>query len=104
MNRIASISFGHEKDHSDGSCSKCGMNKTSNHCCKDDVQFVKVKDAHTAVVAVDDLVLTAEALPVAEIDLQDAAQGATVQRHDSYFSSPPGASNKIYRTIRVFRI
>jgi len=104
MNRIASISFGHERDHEDGSCSKCGMNKTSNHCCKDDVQFVKVNDAHTAVVPVDDLIHTAETLPVAEIDLQDAAQGATVEHNDSYFSPPPGAFNKIYRTIRVFRI
>jgi len=48
MGKISSISFSHDKVHDDGTCSKCGMSKTENHCCKDDVKTVKLNDSHQA--------------------------------------------------------
>lgn len=44
MGKLRSIDLGYAS-HEDA-CSKCGMQKKQNSCCKDDIQFSKVTDAH----------------------------------------------------------
>ena len=43
MDEISGISFAAKDENS---CGKCGMEKNSNTCCKDETKFVKLDDAH----------------------------------------------------------
>jgi hypothetical protein len=104
MGSIASISFEHSTDHSDGSCSKCGMEKAENHCCKDEIKILKLNDSHQASSFSFANTGLFEIIPVTTIDLIDAVQGRTPAPEQSYFSPPPKESNKVYRSVRVFLI
>jgi hypothetical protein len=104
MGKISSVNFGHEKDHEDGSCSKCGMDKTENHCCKDETQYVKLSDSHQASSTDFFISDVLAAVPVCKIDISTAEQGNTKIPSTSYFSPPPKNLNKVYLAVNVFRI
>ena len=104
MDKISSISFGHEKDHNDGTCDKCGMLKTENHCCKDEVAEVKLNDAHLTSSIDFELSSISAGQPVRLIDLNDSEQGVTALPVDAYVSPPPKAFNKVYRDVSTFLI
>ncbi len=104
MDRIVSVSFGHEKDHEDGSCSRCGMNKIENHCCADESFFVKLSDTHQASGFVHEHLLLSYMLPVAFVNLTTAEQGNTATCIIDNFSPPPPVLNKLYLANCVFRI
>jgi hypothetical protein len=104
MGKISSVNFGHEKDHEDGSCSKCGMDKTENHCCKDETQYLKLTDSHQASAIGLQLADNAAVLPVCKIDINTAQQGNSWIAPNYYFSPPPKNLNKVYLAVNVFRI
>lgn len=104
MGKISSVTFGHEKDHNDGECSKCGMNKTENHCCTDETQFVKLTDSQQTTNLPELIKSVSITVPVIDISLQLPEQGQTVEPYTNYFSPPPPALNKVYLAVNVFRI
>lgn len=104
MGKVSSVTFGHEKDHSDGTCGKCGMNKTENHCCSDETQFLKITDSHQSTNLPQFIENVCLSLPVVEISFQLSGQGQTEQAHATYFSPPASTLNKVYLAIHVFRI
>jgi hypothetical protein len=104
MGKISSVSFGHEKDHNDGTCDKCGMLKTENHCCKDEVSEVKLNDAHQTSSVDFELAGISAAQPVKLIDLNDPEQGVTAPPVDTYDSPPPKTLNKVYLDVNTFLI
>ena len=104
MGKISSISFGHEKDHNDGTCDKCGMLKTENHCCKDEVSEVKLNDVHETSTVAFELSDITSIQPVKTIVLSDPEQGVTAPPADAYISPPPKTLNKVYLDVRNFLI
>lgn len=104
MGKISSVSFGSEGDHSDGTCNKCGMNKTENHCCNDEFQFVKLTDSHQSSGFSGNIQLISIELPVTEVSLTTSLQGHTIEPFISYSSPPPLYFNEVYKAVRVFRI
>ena len=104
MGKISSISFGHEKDHNDGTCDKCGMLKTENHCCKDEVAEVKLNDVHETSTVAFELSGITSIQPVKTIVLSDPEQGVSVPPVDVYVSPPPKTLNKVYLNVRTFLI
>jgi hypothetical protein len=104
MGKISSVSFTHEKDHEDGSCGKCGMDKTENHCCKDETQYIKITDSHQASVKTFVPVDFMAELPAVEIDMIAAQQGSSVISSIYYLPPPPKNLNKVYLALNVFRI
>lgn len=104
MGQISSISFGHEKDHNDGTCDKCGMLKTENHCCKDEVAEVKLNEAHQTSSIAFELSGISAAQPVKLIVLNDPEQGVTAPPVDAYVSPPPKTFNKVYLDVSTFLI
>jgi len=104
MGKISSISFSHDKDHDDGACSKCGMSKTENHCCKDDVKTVKLNDFHQASAFALELASISAETPEHLTLLHEPEQGLSAIPSTEYFSPPPKTLNKVYRDINVFLI
>lgn len=104
MGKISSISFGHEKDHSDGTCDKCGMLKTENHCCKDEVADVKLNDAHQTSSIAFELAGISAIQPVKLIVLNDPEQGVSAPPVDTYISPPLKNFNKVYLDVSTFLI
>jgi hypothetical protein len=104
MGKISSISFSHENDHKDGSCSKCGMNKTENHCCTDDVKYVKITDAHQSAQTDISEAGSVSTVPVFFISLNTALQGSAKEPLSYYFSPPPKTLNKVYKAVNTFLI
>lgn len=104
MGKIASVSLMHDKDHDDGNCSKCGMDKTENHCCKDDVIVVKLNDTHQPSVISWVLSGISQELPQQPVDLTISEQGTSSDTPIHYLAPPPASSNKLYREVQVFRI
>lgn len=104
MGKLSSITFGHESDHNDGSCNKCGMSKTENHCCNVEVQFVKLTDDQQLSKNVESDAVGFIQLPVAIVSLNESLQGSSVEPYTSYFSPPPPTLNKVYLAVNVFRI
>lgn len=104
MGKISSVSFGHEKDHNDGTCDKCGMLKTENHCCKDEVSEVKLNDVHQTSSASFELSDISSIQPVKTVVLNDPEQGVSATPVDVYVSPPPKAFNKVYLNVRTFLI
>ena len=43
MDEVSGVSLAADDENS---CGKCGMEKTSSNCCKDETRFVKLDDAH----------------------------------------------------------
>lgn len=104
MGKISSISFSHDKDHDDGTCSKCGMSKTENHCCKDDVKTVKLNDSHQASNFAFELASVSAETPEHLTLLHESEQGLSLIPSTAYCSPPPKTLNKVYRDINVFLI
>jgi hypothetical protein len=104
MGRISSVTFNHDKDHEDGACGKCGMNKTEHHCCGDVVKMVKLSDSHQASNFSFELVSISALLPNHETVLHQPEQGVSPAPSTDYFSPPPKTLNKVYRDINVFLI
>lgn len=104
MGKFSSVSFGHEKDHNDGTCDKCGMLKTENHCCKDEVTEVKLNDAHQTSSIDFELSSISAIQPVKLIVLNDPEQGVPVPPLVAYVSPPPKTFNKVYLDVRTFLI
>jgi hypothetical protein len=104
MGKIASVSLMQEKDHDDGDCSKCGMNKTVHHCCKDDVFVLKLNETHQPSLIKWVLNSISQEHPQQFVDLTASLQGFSFDVPVSSDSPPPFASNKRYRAMRVFRI
>ncbi len=104
MGKFSSVSFGHEQDHNDGACDKCGMAKTENHCCKDEVTKVKLSDSHQLSSFAFELDGISALLPEKIIVLNDPEQGVSPAPSASYHSPPPNTLNKLYLAVLTFRI
>jgi hypothetical protein len=104
MGKISSVTFGHEKDHNDGTCNKCGMSKTENHCCSDETQFIKLTDSQQTTKLPELLQSFSITIPENDVALQMPQQGLTVEPYTDYFSPPPPTLNKVYLAVNVFRI
>ncbi len=104
MGKISSVTFGHEADHNDGSCSKCGMSKTENHCCTDETQFVKLTDDQQVLQKSTFAFFTSVEVPYSDVSLNESMQGLSAEPYTSYFSPPPPTLNKVYLAVNVFRI
>lgn len=104
IDKISSVSFGNETDHSDGTCNKCGMDKTENHCCKEAFQFVKLTDSHQSSGFSDNVLLASTELPVMDVSLTASLQGQTIEPFISYSSPPPLYFNEVYKVVNGFRI
>lgn len=104
MGKISSVTFGHEKDHNDGTCNKCGMSKTESHCCNDEVQFIKLTDAQQLSKDVASTTLFSVSLPEIITSLQDPLQGHSIEPYITYSTPPPPVLNKVYLALNVFRI
>jgi hypothetical protein len=104
MGKISSVTFGHEKDHNDGTCDKCGMIKTENHCCKDEVTEVKLNDVHQTSSVAFELASISTLQPVKLIVLNDPEQGVSAPPLHDYISPPPKTLNKVYLNVRTFLI
>jgi hypothetical protein len=104
MGKISSVSFGHEANHNDGSCSKCGMSKTENHCCNDETQFVKLTDDQQVSKDPTHFTQTAYTIPVHVVSLNESLQGSSMEPYTDFFSPPPPTLNKVYLAVNVLRI
>ncbi len=104
MGEVASVSIGHAGDHADGSCSKCGMDKSNFHCCKDEVKELKLQDSHQPVTQFLQLVSTSDAALISTPNLLLNPQGSLVSEPATYHAPPPREGNKVYRSLAVFRI
>lgn len=104
MGKFSSISFGYEKDHNDGTCDRCGMLKTENHCCKDKVAEVKLNDVHQNASTDFELSTLSAVQPVKLVVLSDPEQGVSAPPVDAYVSPPPKFLNKVYLDVRIFLI
>lgn len=104
MGMVSSVTFSHERDHDDGTCSKCGMKKTENHCCRDEVKTVRLNDSHQASSFAFELASVSAETPEHFTLLHEPRQGLSVIPSTGYFSPPPETLNKVYRRIHVFLI
>jgi hypothetical protein len=104
MGKIASVTFQHDKDHDDGSCGKCGMEKTTNHCCKDETQFFKLTDVHQSASATAAFLAFASTFHFNFTDFNNTVQGISPNPRTTYFSPPLPVYNKVYLANNVFRI
>lgn len=80
------------------------MDKTTNHCCKDDVIVFKVNETHKP--SYTSLLVTgiSKAETGQPVDLTTAGQGIAGAFPVFYNAPPPAASNKVYRLVEVFLI
>lgn len=104
MGKFSSVSFGHEQDHNDGACDKCGMAKTENHCCKDEVTKVKLSDSHQFSSFAFELAGISAVLPEKIIVMSDPEQGVSPVPLNAYTSPPPNTHNKVYLAVQTFLI
>lgn len=103
MGKISSVTFT-GNDHADGTCGKCGMNKTGKHCCKDDVKTVKLSDSHEASTVAFELASISAEMPVHLTLLHEPEQGLSSAPFTEYISPPPKTLNKVYRDNNIFLI
>lgn len=104
MNAIASVSFGYEGDHSDGSCNKCGMDKGAFDCCKDEVREIKLDDAHQPSIIAYSIACLSEHVPQLSSNCLSPVQGYVPEPYAFCDIPPPLTGNKRYRSLNVFRI
>lgn len=104
MGKIASVTFSHERDHDDGNCGKCGMNKTENHCCTDDVKFVKITDAHQSTQPATEFNTIDINILSYQINFTISSQGNSIEPFSVYSSPPPKTLNKVYLAVNTFLI
>lgn len=104
MGKISSVTFNHDADHEDGTCSKCGINKTENHCCKDEVTTVKLTDSHQTSSIAFQLSSLSSIVTFQSIDLQTPEQGLSAIPSSEYDPPPANTLNKVYLAVNVFRI
>lgn len=100
MNRFTSVELGSGKDKK---CTKCGMHKKNNGCCRDEVKMVKLQQIHTAPQ-----VISADFSLIAPLPLQiNYILSPLVNRNsfDHYLvHGPPRKSLDLYTLHCVFRI
>jgi hypothetical protein len=102
MDQIAGFTLAQEEQ---GSCGKCGMEKASGSCCKDELKFVKLEDAHKLLAADFQLHPPVAVINdytglfnITSIDLLQVSGPA-------YAHPPPGTSAKSLNILHcVFRI
>ena len=104
MGKISSITFNEDADHNDGACGKCGMAKTENHCCKDEISKGKMSDSHQTSSVAFELAAASSSVPVRTTVLSDPEQGQSAIPILTYFSPPPRVLNRVYLDVNVFRI
>lgn len=104
MGKVASVSFTHEEDQKDENCGKCGIDKTENHCCTDDVQFVKITDAHLSTQFETQFHSFDIAFLSYQINFTISPQGTFIEPHFNYVSPPPKTFNKVYQAVNTFLI
>lgn len=104
MGKISSVTFNDEQDHDDGKCGKCGMDKTENHCCIDDVKFVKITDAHQSTQTVNEVNTVDVNLLSHQINFIVSSQGNSIEPFSIYNSPPPKTLNKVYKVVNNFLI
>ncbi|MFO0414126.1 MAG: HYC_CC_PP family protein [Bacteroidota bacterium] len=105
MDQLASVSFFEDKDHDDGNCDQCGMDKAAFSCCHDQVVSYKISDSHQPSGDVQ----FSPALTIIYTFLIDEFYDPVFKNADLVYleadkSPPQNLSNKRYRTLRVFRI
>lgn len=103
MDRLASFElFGGKVDK----CGKCGMDfHKDNNCCKDEVQFVKMKDDQIKAAVGSFLASSSEAVPVITSDfLFSHLFNTDKQRHFLNHSPPLLSGQDTYLQNNVFRI
>jgi hypothetical protein len=105
MDQLASVSFFEDKDHDDGNCDQCGMDKAAFSCCHDQVVSYKISDSHQPSGDVQ----LSPALTIIYTFLIDEVYDPAFKNADLVYleadkSPPQNLSNKRYRTLRVFRI
>jgi len=103
MDEFASVSFFEDKDHDDGNCNRCGMDKSAFTCCHDQVVVYKINDSHQPSEDVQ-FSFALNIIPtLLNIEVYDTSlQNAELVYSDN--SPPQNLSNKRYRTLKVFRI
>lgn len=105
MDQLASISLFDDKDHDDGNCSKCGMDKRQYSCCNDQVVSLKIEDIHQPSFEIDLPSVQFNQIVSFENDADFSFLRQTELTSFKENESPPESlSNKRYRTLRVFRI
>lgn len=105
MDQLASVSLFDDKDHNDGNCSRCGMDKKEFSCCNDQSISLKIEDTHQPAFEID--------IPFVQfqkvVHYNENLNCSFLSQHDltsfqEYESLPRLLSNKRYKTLRVFRI
>lgn len=92
-------------DNDDHACSKCGMEKQKNKCCHDEVNFLKLQDAHKPISFGYDIqapvVATQQEWSPIQIGQLPVVECGSINNH-----SPPEAYGQpaIYLLHCVFRI
>lgn len=104
MGKISSVTFNHDADQEDGTCGKCGMSKTENHCCKDEVTTVKLTDSHKTSFIAFKLSSLRSIVTFQSIDLQTPEQGLSAIPSSEYYPPSANTLNKVYLAVNVFRI
>lgn len=104
MGQFSSVTFSHDNDHKVDNCDKCGMSKTKNHCCTDEITTMKLSDVHEVSTFSFVLASLSTFVPDQQTVLHEPEQGISAIPATDYFSPPPKALNKVYLDINVFRI
>jgi len=105
MDQLASISLFDDKDHDDGNCSKCGMDKRQYTCCNDQVVSLKIEDTHQPSFEIG--LPSVQFHKIVDLEYVDDVSFLLQTELTSFKEneSPPELlSNKRYRTLRIFRI
>ncbi len=105
MDQLASVSFFEDKDHDDGNCNQCGMDKAAFSCCHDQIVSYKISDSHQPSIDVQlPLILITNNSFLNELVYDLSFNNSEVFYLEGDNSPPQSLSNKRYRTLRVFRI
>jgi hypothetical protein len=101
---MGNVTLNHERDDDDGNCNKCGMDKTENHCCTNDTQFLKITDAQQITQQATVFNTVQINALYYQINLTISSQGNSLEPFCIYNSPPPKALNKVYLAVHTFLI
>jgi hypothetical protein len=105
MDQLASVSFFEDKDHNDGNCSRCGMDKKEFACCNDQIVSLKIEDTHQPASVIDFPFVLFQKIIYYKEDISNTYSHQSEKIFFKENESPPKSlSNKRYKTLRVFRI
>jgi hypothetical protein len=100
MDKVTGMSL---VEHEKKACDKCGMEKGSNTCCKDELAFIKLKDAHKLLVA--DYQLQAPVAIIGHGFQTGFVPAECITMQDYPVHSPPAAARTSLHILHcVFRI